>query len=186
MVVALAALLGPRESEKTMNTSAPPTRGIRLYIHRLLHIAESPTREEERWKWLHKGEEIERQRTGGLPPVWPKLFTIAPPVLATPKVLHWPTGQWRETYFMAHPEKYKPRYPEQQVTPVADIPTLHGLPEVAPDASWLNSAPVRSGLLELEDLATAEIEDDDDAPTAYGRAIMLRKVEERAHKESED
>lgn len=65
-----------------------------------------------------------------------------------------------------------------------------------PDESWVNSEPLpqpakQDVWADVEVLASRsmplpELDDDDNAPTAYGRAIMLDKVAKRAHKESEE
>jgi hypothetical protein len=74
---------------------------------------------------------------------------------------------------------------EQKTLVSDDAWLLAPMPERVPDAIahvdiWEEVKVLsKSGLLPA-------LDDDDDAPTAYGRAIMLRKVEERAHKESEE
>ena len=62
-------------------------------MYRLLHIAEAPTREEERRAWLRKGEELERRRRGAAPPAWPILTpSQKEPVLMSPAILTHPSS----------------------------------------------------------------------------------------------
>jgi hypothetical protein len=159
----------------------------KLWLYRLSHLNDEPTSEEKLRAMYHLGQQSAQQAQ---PPVWPRTCTpsIAPTATHANVVLHWPVGEWRRAYFMAHPEQYRPRLSVQHSTPIRDLsdlsdaPTLHAVESVHEtlqpdeDDSWLVASIPSCALDELAELASQEPNDD----TAKVPAIMPIKIAERA------